>query len=142
MLILLGAYAATALKLYAPRRAIRPQAQRTNDVALKTISRASDAATKAQERARAEQQPPPPAPPPPAPGKKRAMHVQALKIYTAIFLVFALTNAMAVALNMLEITYFVYVYHMKHLANPVIYYCFVNKFRNSVKEYWRRLTGR
>ena len=136
--MLVGAYTATALKLYAQRRAIRPQAQRTNDIALKTISRASDAATKAQERARTEQQPPPPAPP----GKKRAMHIQALKIYTAIFLVFALTNAMAVALNMLEITYFVYVYHMKHLANPVIYYCFVNKFRNSVKEYWRRLTGR
>ena len=70
------------------------------------------------------------------------MHIQALKIYTAIFLVFVLTNATAVALGVLKIRYFVYVYNMKHLANPVIYYCFVEKFRNSVKEYWRRLTGR
>ena len=70
------------------------------------------------------------------------MHVQALKIYSAIFLVFVLTNSVAVALGVLEIKYFVYVYNMKHLANPVIYYCFVEKFRQSVKEYWRRLTGR
>ena len=134
--ILAGAYAATALKLYDQGRAIRPQTQRTDDAALETIGRAIDAAKTPQELARAEQQPAP------AMSRKRAMHVRALKIYTAIFLVFVLTNSMAVALNLLKITYFVYVYHIKFLANPVIYYCFVEKFRNSVKEYWRRLSGR
>ena len=94
LLILVGAYAATAMKLYAQGRAIGPQNQRSNPVQIRTISRATDtAANNAQERARAEQQP----------SKKRAMHIQALKIYTAIFLVFVLTNAIAVALGVLEI---------------------------------------
>ena len=70
------------------------------------------------------------------------MHVQALKIYTAIFLVFVLGNSMIIALGVLQIRYIVYVYNMKHLANPVIYYCFVKKFRQSVNEYWRRLPCR
>ena len=137
--ILVGAYTATALKLYAQRRAIRLRTQHTNDVAPNTISEAIDAVENAQEHAA--QQPPSPAPAPAA-GKKRAMHIQALKIYTAIFLVFLITNSLAVLLGVLNRRYFVYVYTMKHLANPVIYYCFVEKFRQSVKENWRRLTGR
>ena len=139
LVILVGAYTATALKLYAQRRAIRLRTQHTNDVAPNTISEAIDAVENAQEHATPEQQP---APTPAPAGKKRAMHIQALKIYTAIFLVFLITNSLAVLLGVLNRRYFVYIYTMKHLANPVIYYCFVEKFRQSVKKNWRRLNGR
>ena len=130
---LIGAYTATALKLYVQRRAIRPQTQRTDDIVLRAVTQATDAATTAQELARAE-----PAPP----GKKRAMHIQALKIYTAILLVFVVTNLASAAIALLGMKWLTYVgYVSRTAAHPVIYYCFVEKFRSSVKEYWHRLTG-
>ena len=132
---LIGAYTAIALKLYAQRRVIRPQTQRADDIALRTISQAAtDAATAAQDLARAAE----PAPP----GKKRAMHIQALKIYTSILLVFVVTNLASAAIALLGMKWLTYVgYISRTAAHPVIYYCFVEKFRNSVKEYWHRLTG-
>ena len=131
--MLVGAYTATALKLYAQGRALRQQTHRTNTVQLRSISRATGtAANTAQERARAEQQP----------GKKRAKHVQALKIYTSILLLFFVANLASITIGLFDMKWMTYVYYVNHTANPLIYYCFVEKFRQSVKEYWRRLTGR
>ena len=67
------------------------------------------------------------------------MHIQALKIYTSIFLVFVVANAAATVVVLLDVTWLSYVYCINHTANPVIYYCFVEKFRNRVKEYCGRL---
>ena len=131
--ILIVSYIATALKLYAQGRALRQQTHRTNTVQLRSISRATGtAANTAQERARAEQQP----------GKKRAMHVQALKIYTSILLLFFVANLASITIGLFDMKWMTYVYYVNHTANPLIYYCFVEKFRQGVKEYWRRLTGR
>ena len=91
-----------------------------------------------------------PSPPPPptttqttdGSNKRRATHVQALKIYTTIFLWFVITNS---AINFVVsngIVWLLYVCFVNHTINPVIYYCFVEKFRQSVNEYWRRLTRR
>ena len=114
---LIGAYTATALKLSAQGRAFRPQIA-------------------AQDQPRVQQQPPPQAP---MLGQKRAMHIQALKIYTSILLLFVLTNLASIGIGLLELRYMTYVYYLNHTANPLIYYCFVAKFRTSVKEYWRQL---
>ena len=69
------------------------------------------------------------------------MHIQALKIYTSIFLAFVAAYLMfvasAVSLSICGLA--MATTYINHTVNPVIYYCFIEKFRNSVKEYWRRL---
>ena len=123
---LIVSYIATALKLYVQGRAIRPKTERTVST------------TTAQERrTEAEQQPPPP-----ALGKRRAMHIQALKIYTSILFAFFVANLAAAAVALFDMKWMMYVCYVNYTANPLIYYCFVEKFRNSVKEYWRRLIAR
>ena len=112
---LIGSYVATALKLYAQGRAIRPKSERTG----------------------AEQQPPPP-----AQGKKRTMHIQALKIYTSILALFLVTNLASATIATFSVSWLAYIYFINNVANPFIYFCFVEKFRSSVKEYWLRMTGR
>ena len=125
MTLLTGAYSATALKLFAQGRAIRPRG--TN--ARAATAQAATVAT-AKGPSTGTEQPP---------WKKRAMHIQALKIYTSIFLVFVVANAAATVVVLLDVTWLSYVYCINHTANPVIYYCFVEKFRNRVKEYCGRL---
>ena len=73
---------------------------------------------------------------------RRAMHVQAMKIYTSLFIVFLVSFWPLVAASQMQNKLIGYLYYINHTANPVIYYCFVEKFRHSVKEYWRRLIGR
>ena len=70
------------------------------------------------------------------------MHVQAMKIYTSLFVVFLVSFWPLVAAARMHNKLIGYLYCMNHTLNPVIYYCFVEKFRQSVKEYWRRLIGR
>ena len=133
MTVLTGVYSATALKLYTQGRAIRPRG--SNVVAPKTISQRTTTVQAAEaERASTTwtKQPPP--------GKKRAMHIQALKIYTSIFLVFVGANAAATVVALRDVKWLSYIYCINHMANPVIYYCFVEKFRKRVKEYCGRLT--
>ena len=131
MTVLTGVYSATALKLYAQGRATRPRG--TNVVTPKTISQRTTQATEAERASTAWTKQPPP-------GKKRAMHIQALKIYTSIFLVFVGANAAATVVALRDVKWLSYVYCINHMANPVIYYCFVEKFRKRVKEYCGRLT--
>ena len=70
------------------------------------------------------------------------MHVQAMKIYTSLFVVFLISFWPLVAAARMHNKLIGYLYCMNHTLNPVIYYCFVEKFRRSVKEYWRQLTRR
>ena len=70
------------------------------------------------------------------------MHAQALKIYTTIFLVFLVANGVVYFVISNGFLWLIYVYFINHTVNPVIYYCFIEKFRQSVKEYWSRLIGR
>ena len=135
MTLLTGAYTATALKLYTQGRTIRPR--ETNMVAHNTISKRSataqaTAVATTKGSGTATEQPL---------WKKRVMHIQALKIYTSIFLVFVVANAAATVVVLLDVKWLSYVYCINHTANPVIYYCFVEKFRRRVKEYCGRLTG-
>ena len=67
------------------------------------------------------------------------MHLQALKIYTSIFVTFVVAYLVFIVAAVLLSPWLGYGYYINHTANPVIYYCFVKKFRKSVKEYWRRL---
>ena len=73
---------------------------------------------------------------------RRAMHVQAMKIYTSLFVVFLISFWPLAAAAQMQDKMIGYLYYMNHTVNPIIYYCFVAKFRQSVKEYWRRLTAR
>ena len=131
LLVLLGTYPAVALKLYKQGRSVGLY---NNRLKAGTVPRqaaghasATEAANKTATQAKT------------AAASKRAMHIQALKIYTSIFLAFVVAYLMfvvsAVSLSMWP----GYGYYINHTANPVIYFCFVEKFRNSVKEYWRRL---
>ena len=139
---LVASYASTGRKLYVQGRAVRPQnVKRISAVDLNnysgtaadTAAAATTAETTAQERrTRTEQQP----------GKKRAMHIQALKIYTSILFAFFVANLAAAAVALFDMKWMMYVCYVNYTANPLIYYCFVEKFRNSVKEYWRRLIAR
>ena len=65
---------------------------------------------------------------------KGRMHVQALKIYSAILLQFMLSTLFCVVGDVVfNQRWVVYVFFFNHIGNPVIYYCFVPKFRESVK---------
>ena len=71
------------------------------------------------------------------------MHVQALKIYTAILLQFMLSTLLCtVGWVIFHERWMVYFFWINHVGNPVIYYCFVQKFREGVKESVRQLLQR
>ena len=75
--------------------------------------------------------------------KKSQMHVQALKIYTAILLQFMLSTLLCtVGYVVLHQRWMVYFFWINHIGNPVIYYCFVPKFKAGVKESARALLHR
>ena len=132
MLILLGAYTATALKLYAQGRAM--QQKKTKIVPKQSQHDASANRATSQADSTAPLQTPP--------KQQRAMHIQALKIYTSVFLLFFVSYFSLVIWRAFDIKWMIYFYYINHTLNPVIYYCFVEKFRTSVKEYWARLTAR
>ena len=112
---LLFVYPATAYKLYRQNATVRPQPQ----TRLETSGKCSDNAVKSN---------------------KARLHVQALKIYTTILLQFLLAYIASVALivifGQLWMGYFIYI---NHTCNPIIYYCFVPKFREGVKTSARAL---
>ena len=71
------------------------------------------------------------------------MHVQALKIYTAILLQFMIASVIALAgISLFNERKLVYLFSTNNIANPLIYYCFVQKFREGVKESARALCRR
>ena len=71
--------------------------------------------------------------------KQSQMHVKALKIYTAILLQFMISTIIcAVGINVKQMWAY-YFFYINHIGNPVIYYCFVPKFREGVKASARAL---
>ena len=69
----------------------------------------------------------------------RRMHVQAVKVYSAIFLLFSL-SLVAVAIYLwARIPLVSYLYYLSHAGNPIIYYVFVPNFRARVNAYVSRV---
>ena len=69
----------------------------------------------------------------------RKMHVQAIKVYSSIFLLFTLSLVSLVMIILTHISVFAYVYSINHVGNPIIYYVFVPKFREAVNGYCKYL---
>ena len=117
MVTLLIIYPATAYKLYRQNTAVQPQPQ----VQGKTLKQSEGQATKTD-------------------AKKRRIHVEAMKIYTAILLQFLLASIVStVGIVIFKKIWMGYFFYINHIGNPVIYYCFVPKFREGVKECARTL---
>ena len=71
---------------------------------------------------------------------KSIMHKQALKIYTAILVQFMIFTLLCVIGDVVFYQrWAVYFFFFNHIGNPVIYYLFVPKFRDGVKENARKL---
>ena len=130
LLVLLTAYPTVALKLYKQRRSVGSHANRNVAREGQCETAAGPATEGAANRTAAHAK---------TAASKRVMHIQALKIYTSIFLVFLIANSTIIVATTLVSPWVAYGYYINHTVNPVIYYCFVPKFRNSVKEYWQRL---
>ena len=69
----------------------------------------------------------------------RKMHVQAIKVYSSIFLLFTLSLVSLVIVILSNSVVWSYVYFLNHIGNPIIYYVFVPKFRETVNMYCRHL---
>ena len=70
-----------------------------------------------------------------------AMHIKVLKVYSAITAVFVLSYAFMAVSAIRQIPWPIYLYQINHVSNPVVYYLFVDKFRNEAGEYWRKVRG-
>ena len=70
------------------------------------------------------------------------IHIKVLKIYTAISLIFILSFSFLFLVLITGQTLAAYGYFINHISNPVIYYMFVDKFREQVRKYWRKLRER
>ena len=136
ILLLPTVYTAVALKLYYNGRSFqakpnRVNAQPTGTGASRTAGAAASTGTsQAGKQTQATEK------------KKRAMHIQALKVYASIFAAFIVAYSFSVAEAVTQSQWLGYGYYINHTINPVIYYCFVEKFRNSVKEYCSQMTKR
>ena len=130
LLVLLSAYLAVAMKLFKQGRSVGLRARRTT-TGVGPRETAGPSATEVTKQTATQAK---------TASSKRAMHIQALKIYTSIFLIYLVAYLMIIASGALQSPWLAYGYYINHTVNPVIYYCFVEKFRNSVKKYWHRLT--
>ena len=115
LVTLLIIYPSTAYKLYRQNTSVQPQSQVQRKTQMPSEPDKGQA-TKPD-------------------AKKRRLHVEAMKIYTAILLQFLLVyvigGAGVVFFDKMWMAYFSYI---NHIGNPVIYYCFVQKFRDGIKE--------
>ena len=124
VLVLVIVYPATAYKLYRQNTTVRPQPQ-TQIHDNRRVQQFNSQKTTTSGI------------------KKSQMHVQALKIYTAILLQFAFSTMLClVALALRVHVWMVYFFWINHIGNPVIYYCFVPKFREAAKKSARALCRR
>ena len=67
------------------------------------------------------------------------MHVQAIKVYSSIFLLFTVSLFSLVMIILTNSLVLAYVYSLNHVGNPIIYYVFVPKFREAVNRYCKTL---
>ena len=112
LVTLLTVYPITAYKIYRQNVTVRPQLQ----IELKTPGKSGGITTKHDQ------------------GNASHLHVQALKIYTAILLQFLLASIVSFAgLVIFDKIWMAYFFFINHTCNPAIYYCFVPKFREGVK---------
>ena len=71
------------------------------------------------------------------------IHIQALKIYTAILLQFLLAAVVSsILVIVLDNDWMSYLFFVNHIGNPVIYYCSVPKFREGVSTSVRQIFRR
>ena len=70
------------------------------------------------------------------------MHIKVLRLYTAISLAFALSFGFLLVSSATGGTWALYGYYINHISNPIIYWLFVDKFREQVREYLQKLRGR
>ena len=140
MLILLTIYPAVAMKLYKQGHTVRPGASHSSKARAITSRIEANSSLGPSANARTSQLADATQTQTKLILSKRAMHIQALKIYAAIFLVFVFAYVVAISAETFNSPWLGYAYYsINHTANPIIYYCFVEKFRNSVKEYWKRI---
>ena len=111
-------YPATAYKLYRQSTTIRPQTQ----IQLRKRDTQSQDNTNQPQPTSCDSE------------STTSMHVRALKIYTAILLQFMFASVVTnVGVTVFDYRWMCYFYFVNHIGNPVIYYCFVPKFREGVK---------
>ena len=76
---------------------------------------------------------------------KREMHIQALKIYGSIFVLFAFSVTIFSLVIILarekhkSAASLFFIYFLNHVGNPVIYYALIDTFRREVNAYFRRV---
>ena len=120
-LVLVIVYPATAYKLYLQSTRIHPQPEKQASV---NSTKSAPNNTSGE-------------------GNKTEMHVQAFKIYMAILIqLFASPVVSNTGLLIIGSSWPLYFYFINHIGNPVIYYCFVPRFRDGVKASARALCHR
>ena len=75
---------------------------------------------------------------------RRKMHIQALKIYGCIFVLFSfsvvtLSFVFIMMENQRSAAIGSFIYFLNHVGNPVIYYALIDTFRREVNTYFRRV---
>ena len=74
--------------------------------------------------------------------RTRSIHIQALKIYTAIFVQFLFAIVVSgVLIGILKQRWTCYFFFINHVGNPVIYYCSVRRFKVGVNNAIAKLWG-
>ena len=124
------AYLATMYKLYRQSATVRPEPH----VRLQTLGKKTKQQHE-QQMTSAERKPT---------TSMHVRHVRALNIYmyTAILLQFAVVSLIStIGSKVPGLSWLSYVVYIKNIGNPVIYYCFVPKFREGVKASARALFG-
>ena len=120
--VLFVTYTTTAYKLYRQNAIIRPQPQ----IQLQKIENHAPDNTNQPQPTSSDS------------ASTTSMHVRAMKIYTAILLQFLLASIVSqLVITVFGQLWMVYFFYINHIGNPVIYYCFVPKFREGVKKHAR-----
>ena len=152
LLFLAAAYPAIAIKLYKQKKKMDRKTQRNKITGVKFINRVvpmkvhgsqgeeniqstsaqrGDVATTSQQETAVVQQ-----------RKATAVHIKTLKLYGAILALFLFTFSAGTTLITLESAWPGYLYYVSNIGNPLVYYVFIEKFRNSAKFYCRKLFKR
>ena len=121
LLVLFIIYPTTAYKLYRQSATIRPQPKNR----LQKADKSGQVSTSQPQPTSSDSE------------STTSMHVRALKIYTAILLQLILASGFSMLAGLIGRRWMAYVFFINHIGNPVIYYCFVPKFREGVKKYTR-----
>ena len=118
--VLLIVYPTTAYKLYRQSVRIRPQTQ----TPLGTLNKPQQGKSENPELKRTS-----------SGADATPLHVRALMIYVAVLIQMLVAISLsAIGILLIGKQWMVYFIYLNHIGNPVIYYCFVPKFRKAAKE--------